>query len=947
MRTSHRIAIAALAATTLVGGGAALATTSTSAPAAEPARLDATLDDVLAAAAPDRPVGVIVHGTSFGAVEDAVAASGLSLALEFPLISAGATVGTPDQIRALADRDGVTYLEADAPLELLGDTSHHATRGIELIDGYTVTVEDPSDTTDTGTTDPNGKGRENGKPKGKAVGLGGAGSEEPTTTDVPVQADGEGVSIAIIDSGVDGTHPMFAELDESGASTGASRVVVNKKFVPLCPVTLNSEAIPGSEALPCFGPASDGFFDPENSASVDVPGNDSDTISAGGHGTHVAAIAAGGPMTLEDGRTITGAAPKAKVVSLSSGAALSVAAALQAQYWVLENHTDPCGDGSCPAIRVVNNSYGPQGGGEFDPESATVKIQGLLADQGVVMVWAAGNDGGGGTDNRSNPPGQDPKPGVLMVANYDDDDSGTRDGSLASSSSRGDATRQRTWPDLSAPGTDITSACRPTLAICSSGEGDAGTISGTSMAAPHVAGIVAQLFELVPQATPAKVEDTLEDTAHQFSFGGAYYPDFRNADHTTSFDKGHGLVDAVAAANDLLGLVIADPVVNDPACAAGDALISDASGDGYVSDAFLINADPGITPPQEPASDPTVDILTVGAAQTAEGLDLVFRMSDVTGAPPEGKDGMRIHLQATMGQGTPQEFTYFFAGTLSSDPTGAEPTVDFGIDVLDGNLYSEIVDLPGAFDPVTDTITIEVTNAALDAYNKDAAARGARPEIPLFAPGVRMTGLAGLTQTATSAVVVSSLADSDAAAGQCAFEYGAGSVDGAGPTETPEENDSGVDQDGNPQSTDDGGTSGDGLEPTIQPETAGEATLDPAGETSVTFDGVAPTTTVEKECTGPGDPECVTYLLRITEAGPLTLGIEARTPIEDFDLLVYDGDGTELDVFGNPGTPPGGLEGGTLDVERGAYFVVVQPYVADGVDGPTGGSTFTLSAALG
>ena len=51
--------------------------------------------------------------------------------------------------------------------------------------------------------------------------------------------------------------------------------------------------------------------------------------------------------------------------------------------WVLENHAAPCGAGvpasTCPPIKVTNNSYGPTGGGEFDPESATVKLQRALA----------------------------------------------------------------------------------------------------------------------------------------------------------------------------------------------------------------------------------------------------------------------------------------------------------------------------------------------------------------------------------------------------------------------------------------------------------------------------------------------------------------------------------------------------------------------------------------
>jgi serine protease AprX len=158
-----------------------------------------------------------------------------------------------------------------------------------------------------------------------------------------------------------------------------------------------------------------------------------------------------------------------------------------------------------------------------------------------------------------------PLPGTLMVANYDDGGVGSRDNALNPSSSRGDADKPLTFPDLSAPGTRITAACRPYLAVCSTGgdfvhgpgPGDIGTfntISGTSMAAPYVAGVVAQLLEADPTLTPAGVEDLLEDTAHKYTSGAAYEPDPTNPDGTSSFDKGHGLVDvlaALAALNDL------------------------------------------------------------------------------------------------------------------------------------------------------------------------------------------------------------------------------------------------------------------------------------------------------------------------------------------------------------------------------------------------------------
>ena len=143
-----------------------------------------------------------------------------------------------------------------------------------------------------------------------------------------------------------------------------------------------------------------------------------------------------------------------------------------------------------------------------------------------MTVWANGNDGGDGSESLSNPPGMDPTGGILSVASYNDLDTGTRDGTVSDFSSRGKAGDQSTYPDISAPGENITSSCRLYLLICSTGLdprngpgatdiGTFNTISGTSMAAPHIAGIVAQLFQANPAATPAQVEEALKTTALQ------------------------------------------------------------------------------------------------------------------------------------------------------------------------------------------------------------------------------------------------------------------------------------------------------------------------------------------------------------------------------------------------------------------------------------------------
>ncbi|SDP66018.1 serine protease AprX [Klenkia soli] len=487
-----RRAVGLVGGAALVAGVVATSTPATAAPAPSAlAPVQAFLADQLGTLSAAVPTTVLVHGTDIAAARSAVAATGMSTTTEFEQIGVVVARGTADQVTAARGEPGVTYLEGNAPISFADSTSNLATRGAEAVDTLT-------------------------------------GANGPAL-------DGSGVSVAVIDSGVDPTHPYLQDAD------GTDAVVASLKSVCLDESTTTTDCV------------------------VPVPTIvDTDTLSGGGHGTHVNGIVAGRPTTLTDGTQLQGAAPGASLVSISTGAVLLIVGADSALNWVLENHDHPCGEGVsadvCPPIKVTNNSYGPTGGGAFDPNSATVKLQRALADEGVVTVWAAGNDGGDGSASLTNPPGQDPTGGIISVASYYDEATGTRDGAVSEYSSRGLSTDASTWPDLSAPGEDITSSCRLYLPICATGlqpqngpgpldVGTFNTISGTSMAAPHIAGIVAQLFQADPTATPAEVEAALVGTAYRYTDGAAYQT---VGDRTTSFDKGTGLVDVVAAVQALL-----------------------------------------------------------------------------------------------------------------------------------------------------------------------------------------------------------------------------------------------------------------------------------------------------------------------------------------------------------------------------------------------------------
>jgi len=463
-------------------------------------RLQPYLAEQLAATSGD-PLRVMVSGTSTRAALDAVAAAGLAVQQTWDAVGVVVAVGPPDAVRAVVGQPGVTYVEGDAELTTTLDTAHTATRSADALPVFRTA-------------------------QGSRV-------------------DGAGITIAIIDTGIDSTHPMF----QRGGKTTVVRNLRN-----ICDrLTLASDT--------CF---------------QNDPVGDTDT--AGGHGTHVAGIAAGVEVTTTGAapKNLRGAAPGANLVGFGLGQGLFVVNANAAMNWVVEHQHNPCksatqqtgpADPACPPIRVTNHSYGPSAapnGNTFNENAADVRLQRALVAKGVVPVWAAGNDGGNGSRAVTNPPGMDPTGGVLMVGSYNDANTGSRDRQMSTFSSRGKAGDPTTYPDLAAPGDRITSACRLYLPICMTGlaplngpgatdVGTFNTISGTSMAAPYVAGVVAQLFQANPGLTPAQVELILEDTAHQFTSGAPYEPDPRNPGSDTSFDKGHGLVDVYAALERVLG----------------------------------------------------------------------------------------------------------------------------------------------------------------------------------------------------------------------------------------------------------------------------------------------------------------------------------------------------------------------------------------------------------
>ncbi|WP_299701491.1 S8/S53 family peptidase [uncultured Pontibacter sp.] len=318
---------------------------------------------------------------------------------------------------------------------------------------------------------------------------------------------GKGVGIVVNDSGVDGTHPDLQ---------------FGKNLKQNVTAATNLNAV--SSILP--------YLILEN-----VPNTD----ATGGHGTHVAGIV-GGTGQASQG-LYEGVAPGADLIGYGSGAALLLLDVLSGFDYAITNQARY-------NIRVITNSFGTTSdtGTEVNPADPITLATKRCVDRNIVVVFSAGNSGpGSGTMT-----GQYKKaPWVIAVA------AGDKSGRLADFSSRGIKNKGGsfsldgktfTWedrPTVTSPGVDIiaTRAISPTSSL--SIDKDATELdpahvayythmSGTSMAAPHVAGIVALLLEANPTLTPYQVKEILQQTA-------------TNIPNREKWEVGAGYVNAYAA----------------------------------------------------------------------------------------------------------------------------------------------------------------------------------------------------------------------------------------------------------------------------------------------------------------------------------------------------------------------------------------------------------------
>jgi len=269
---------------------------------------------------------------------------------------------------------------------------------------------------------------------------------------------------------------------------------------------------------------------------VIVEGNPDD---GNGHGTHCAGIAMGdGGSTDNDGDgepDYMGTAPGALLVDvkISSDLGGNIGGALiQGMDWCVENKDEY-------DIRVLSISMGTTG--TSDGQDATSRAANDAVDAGLVLVVAAGNDGSQGF------PAPATADKVITVGWLEDKGTIDReDDSISSNSNYGPRDddgdgdqKDELKPDVVAPGQSIRSCQYSSVGQNSVGYTDK---SGTSMSAPHVAGIAALMLDANPNLTPDQIKQMLHDSAEKR--GDPYDPEL-DPDYNTHY--GWGIVDAYEA----------------------------------------------------------------------------------------------------------------------------------------------------------------------------------------------------------------------------------------------------------------------------------------------------------------------------------------------------------------------------------------------------------------
>ena len=349
------------------------------------------------------------------------------------------------------------------------------------------------------------------------------GTSNPSAHDMDPSLRGDDVVIAILDTGVDNEHRSLNDFDDQDDEP-------------------DSDAYSYSDHKFVCG------FD----ATSLTPGNPNecdDPDDGAGHGTHVAGTALG---TGSSNRQHVGVAPGAYLVDvkvLTDVGGTNSNTTITGLQWVINNRNTDWDEGNQTGIDIASMSLGSVSAPNSDDtgdngSSAEARLVNNASQNGIVMVCAMGNDG------RQRVPSPASADECISVAAVDDKNSIDRsDDSIADYSNWGprdddldDDEMDELKPDVSAPGTDIiapqhASGSNPILD--SNADNDYTEMSGTSMATPHVSGLIALMLQHSPNLDPEEIKEILQENSEVR--GSPYDSDI----HPLWNEKyGYGMVDA-------------------------------------------------------------------------------------------------------------------------------------------------------------------------------------------------------------------------------------------------------------------------------------------------------------------------------------------------------------------------------------------------------------------
>ena len=268
---------------------------------------------------------------------------------------------------------------------------------------------------------------------------------------------GEGVTMAIIDTVIDGNHTALDDLDDDNTTN-------DPKIVAFYDAINNPGATNGTEIFP---------------------------YDDNGHGTHCAGITAG--TGAPDYRHI-GVAPRANLVGvkvLDGGGSGSFAAVMAGMEWTVEKRHEF-------NIRAASMSLGALTGAiewTSSEEESVNRMANEMMRAGVTLFIAAGNSGGTATIGT---PGS--AEDVITVGSLD------KNTAIAVYSSQGPTEEGRVKPNVAFVGSSVNAPDANT------GDGYV-ALSGTSMATPGAAGVAVLMYQANPDLSPFDIRNIMQETA--------------------------------------------------------------------------------------------------------------------------------------------------------------------------------------------------------------------------------------------------------------------------------------------------------------------------------------------------------------------------------------------------------------------------------------------------